>query len=62
MVVEYDSDEMCVFCDEDGCDGEVVVVGDWRNCVYELKQLGWIIVENNGVFTHSCPKHRIDFN
>lgn len=62
-MVEYSDDieEMAAFCDEEGCDGEVVVQGSWKDCIYELKQLGWKITHKDGQFIHSCPRHRVDF-
>lgn len=54
-------EEMAVFCDEDDCNGEAVLQGTWKDCMYELKHLGWKVLSKDGEFIHSCPKHRVDF-
>lgn len=62
-MIEYEEEfeEMMVFCDEDGCESHVMQTGTWKDCIYELKQIGWKIVHKDGDFRHSCPKHRVDF-
>lgn len=63
-MIEYDEDfeEMMVFCDEDGCDGETMLHGSWRDCIYEAKQAGWKMTSERGVDMHSCPRHRYNFD
>lgn len=62
-MIEYDktTEEMMVFCDEPGCDGQEFLTGSWKDCIYELKQMGWKITHKDGEFIHSCPLHRVDF-
>lgn len=63
-MVEYDEslEEMMMFCDEEHCEGEIMIHGSWKDCIYEAKQRGWKILHKNEEFTHSCPRHRVDFS
>lgn len=62
-MIEYEEDfeTMAVFCDDEDCKGEEFLEGTWKECIYELKQLGWKILHKEGQFIHSCPRHRVDF-